>query len=157
MKNCAKCGVNKPLDDYWRDRSKSDGHRGGCKACYQTPEFLRKESARKRELYITTNGVLRPQERKGKEPWGSMSVYKHIRKKLGLLGNKFLSIHHWSYATENLEDVFVIERKFHYRLHTKIKRVNGELFFRVTETGEALNSRDKHWNYMDKFRTMEMH
>lgn len=32
-KRCSKCGVDKPLSEYHRDRQKADGHTPVCKAC----------------------------------------------------------------------------------------------------------------------------
>lgn len=32
-KACTKCGVVKPLTEFYRDRTKGDGYRGQCKAC----------------------------------------------------------------------------------------------------------------------------
>ena len=33
MKRCKKCGLEKPLDDFYRAAGTRDGHRGDCKAC----------------------------------------------------------------------------------------------------------------------------
>ena len=33
MKTCTKCGIERPLDAYGRDRQKSDGLTSHCKAC----------------------------------------------------------------------------------------------------------------------------
>lgn len=33
MKTCTKCGVEKPLTEFWRDRSKKHGHSARCKVC----------------------------------------------------------------------------------------------------------------------------
>ena len=32
-KKCRKCGIEKPLTEFYKDKSKKDGHRSGCKAC----------------------------------------------------------------------------------------------------------------------------
>ena len=44
-KTCTKCGATKPLSDFHRDRTKPDGHRARCKAC-----FLAAQAARRRRL-----------------------------------------------------------------------------------------------------------
>lgn len=36
MKNCTKCGQDKPLDDFHNDKSKKDGKRPNCKLCHNT-------------------------------------------------------------------------------------------------------------------------
>lgn len=33
MKRCKKCGVTKPLDDFYAEKTARDGHRPECKAC----------------------------------------------------------------------------------------------------------------------------
>ena len=33
MKVCKKCGLTKPLDDFYRAAGMRDGHRNDCKAC----------------------------------------------------------------------------------------------------------------------------
>ena len=44
MKTCSKCGEEKSLEGFGKDKAKKDGHRGVCKACRQTDT---KKSARK--------------------------------------------------------------------------------------------------------------
>lgn len=51
MKCCAKCHEHKPLDDFYRQRSRKDGRHSYCKQCYNarkvnrkpTPTALRRE------------------------------------------------------------------------------------------------------------------
>ena len=33
LKTCSKCGNEKPIDDFWKDKSKPDGHHPRCKLC----------------------------------------------------------------------------------------------------------------------------
>lgn len=40
MKACKKCGVSKPLEDFYRALERGTGHRGGCKACTWTTIIL---------------------------------------------------------------------------------------------------------------------
>lgn len=48
MKTCTKCGEEKPLTDYSRDKSKRDGLRAQCKACRKAYDaaYVRKNAAR---------------------------------------------------------------------------------------------------------------
>lgn len=32
-KQCRKCGETKPIDDFWKDVTKTDGHDTQCKVC----------------------------------------------------------------------------------------------------------------------------
>ena len=33
MKECSKCGIEKPLTEFYKDRQKKNGHRSQCKSC----------------------------------------------------------------------------------------------------------------------------
>jgi hypothetical protein len=48
-KRCARCGESKPLDDFNRDRAKSDGRCGCCRPCHsqRTAEWKRANPDRK--------------------------------------------------------------------------------------------------------------
>lgn len=54
LKNCTKCGVSKPLDEFTADRSKRDGKRPDCKMCHrearQTVASSTNEKRRQRYL-----------------------------------------------------------------------------------------------------------
>lgn len=39
MKRCARCGEEKPLDDFWRETARLDGRRSYCKSCSR--EYVR--------------------------------------------------------------------------------------------------------------------
>jgi hypothetical protein len=34
MKKCSKCGIEKPLSEFHKDKARSDGARSSCKLCY---------------------------------------------------------------------------------------------------------------------------
>lgn len=59
LKRCSKCGVDKPLDQFGKDRRNSDGRRGHCKACqlecdrayHQRPEIREHDRKRERERW----------------------------------------------------------------------------------------------------------
>jgi 3-oxoacyl-[acyl-carrier-protein] synthase III len=63
-KACTKCLEVKPLSDFYKDKSKKDGFRAGCKKCvYQqntewrkeNPEFIRKANKKQRKKYNEWN------------------------------------------------------------------------------------------------------
>lgn len=41
LKRCTKCGVEQPLDDFYRQRARPDGHREQCKTCVRAYNKLR--------------------------------------------------------------------------------------------------------------------
>ncbi|AXH44386.1 endonuclease VII [Arthrobacter phage MargaretKali] len=46
MKTCSKCGVAKPLSDFYKHKSNADGRFGSCKACVLEERRLRYEADR---------------------------------------------------------------------------------------------------------------
>lgn len=74
MKRCSKCGVEKQLKDFYRDKTKKDGHQALCKEC-------RKERTRKNNIYVAKKGHHRTLEQRermslahlGYEPWNKGS------------------------------------------------------------------------------------
>lgn len=55
MKRCTKCGVDKPLDQFNKDKSRRDGHRDRCKDCiraYQSgwlPDYVARVQAQRQQ------------------------------------------------------------------------------------------------------------
>src|SRR5690606_225058 len=57
MKDCRKCGVEKPLADYYAHKKMSDGHLNVCKECVKVS--MREHRKRKRER-MAAQGLLKP-------------------------------------------------------------------------------------------------
>ena len=53
MKQCTKCGIEKPLSEYYKDRSKDSGIRNSCKMCDRLKSHLwrQKDQARTRKCW----------------------------------------------------------------------------------------------------------
>ena len=49
FKRCHKCGTEKPLSDFWHDKSRKDGYVDNCKPCGNE---IRKNSAKKHESVV---------------------------------------------------------------------------------------------------------
>lgn len=57
MKRCSKCKVEKPFEEFYRDKNKKDGRNGQCKSCinlYQKSEKGKLNSKKAREKYRST-------------------------------------------------------------------------------------------------------
>lgn len=62
-KKCRLCGVEKPLDQFHRDRSKSDGRRNECKPCKCADVRLRKNPEKRRAWQEANREKIREQAR----------------------------------------------------------------------------------------------
>ena len=50
MKRCVKCGVEQPLENFYKAAGTRDGHRGDCKACFRARAKARYPLVRDREI-----------------------------------------------------------------------------------------------------------
>jgi hypothetical protein len=70
MKTCAKCGIEKPLDEFYKDKTVKDGHRNKCKSCIlecnkkwylENPERVK---ALKKKWYLENTEKVRAYDKK---------------------------------------------------------------------------------------------
>jgi len=45
MKKCSKCGIQKPLSEFYKDNSRKDKHQTKCKPCHENVKFKSKVGA----------------------------------------------------------------------------------------------------------------
>ena len=74
MKHCTKCGIWKPIDDFYRLATMRDGHRNDCKACNLTAKAARYRADPKREIE-------RVQAWRRKNPERAKATQKRLRSK----------------------------------------------------------------------------
>lgn len=56
MKKCCKCKIEKPFEEFNKDKSKKDGHRNSCKSCDKKYREENKEkTSKKKKLYREEN------------------------------------------------------------------------------------------------------
>lgn len=57
MKNCPKCGETKPLEEFYRCKSRGDGRTGRCRVCHDAAVKMTRSKAPKkyREIARRTN------------------------------------------------------------------------------------------------------
>lgn len=71
LKKCIKCGIEKPLDSFYRDRRLSDGRFGRCKVC--TKEWVVSTEVKARRVRQCKNSL-----DKGKESLSDNYVIRQI-------------------------------------------------------------------------------
>lgn len=70
MKKCGRCKELKPLSDFWKNKSKSDGLQNGCKTCH----------------YSSVMGMLEGQDR---DKYLKMRRNRHLQVKYGITVDEY--------------------------------------------------------------------
>jgi hypothetical protein len=155
-KICFRCGKEKPLFDFYKHGQMADGHLNKCKDCtredakkrhyekYKDEAFVVSERARSVERYhrLGYRDISRAQRKK--KPYIT-SAYKALRKKLnqrGIIIDTNEEIHHWNY--NYVYQVIIIKKSDHRRLHTKITLDKDSLVFIDNDSGNVIDSIEKH-------------
>ena len=56
MKTCTKCGIEKPLDEFYKHKGRKDGHASRCKDCCKEYEHSPQGLARRKKWYYSEKG-----------------------------------------------------------------------------------------------------
>ena len=166
-KVCFKCGINKPLSEYYKHSRMGDGHLGKCKSCTRsdsskrdkqirsTPEGVESERMRHRDKYhrLGYNEKHRPTPEMKKE---AVSKYRekypekyhakisseHIKTDVGL------EKHHWSYNKEHYKDILFLSKSDHATAHRFMIYDQERMMYRTLD-GILLDSKESHQKYIN--------
>lgn len=158
-KICKKCGIEKPITEFDKAVSCSDGHRCVCKAC-------RKLEAQKR-LFIHKKDPLwiEEQREKGRQKYRkyvNAGTYKQSKTpsdsniNIALQKRGFnmdgKQAHHWNY--NQMKSVFIMSTQAHKILHKHIS-INYNDKFSYTENGKRIETKEFAENYFNKILEQE--
>lgn len=160
MKKCITCDIEKPIEKFYKHRAMKDGTLNKCKSCckkqskkrYQklskNNEWMRSERDRNKEKYKRLNYKEKQKIWNKNKPWKNSSNYKNLSRNLKT--SKGTELHHWSYKKEHIKDVIILKTKDHRKIHTLLFFNTKKKIFTVKETGELLDTKQKHIDFITK-------
>lgn len=160
MKKCFKCQKEKEVNCFYKHPGMRDGHIGKCIDCAKIDASNRETRLKNDPLWIEKE---RERQRKKHKRLGYHEKYtlkrsKFIKDNGGYLPKntrRILNVkdpnvecHHWSYLKEHRNDVFLLTRSDHKKLHKRMSLTEKMIF--ITNDGELLETRDSHHKFIKK-------
>jgi len=170
MKKCNKCGIDKPLDLFYKCPTMKDGYFNKCKECFaiegkekyslkkQDTEWRESEKIRHREKYKRLAYKNKPHDLDKLLDAVNRCNQKYPEKYKARISSNHMKVpsgiekHHWSYNENHYKDIIYLTKEQHVIAHRYLIYDQERLMFR-TISGVLLDTKEAHENYIKNFYT----
>jgi len=157
-KVCCHCKEEKPLSEFYVNKSKKDGYTHECKECIKArmranylkkskdPAFIEKERARGRDKYYRLGYKTRITESQRIKQKKYPSL-RNAKRYFNVNISADQELHHWNYNITN--EVILLDKKLHHRFHSSVSLdIDNGFYYRGEEALDTLN---KHLSAIKEF------
>lgn len=162
MRTCTKCGISKPISEFYNAPKNTDKLSKACKDCLKKQsKELYDRKIKDDEFRLQRNEKARHFARSGKRKKykqskeysikiknsfpEKMSAYNKTRC-MSIAGKE---LHHWSYNKEHHKDIIYLDRKDHRKAHRFMIYDQEQMMYRRFDNNILLDNKEAHVKFIN--------